>query len=130
MRTETLQNKTVIKSKSNSSNIKNSVVEILPHLVKDIKLAKLGRDKIDISEREMPGLMLLRKKYSRTKPLKGFKLTGSLHMTIETAILIETLKDLGADDAGLVVIFFLHKMKLLLQLQKLKLLFLLGKEKL
>ena len=61
MRTETLQNKTVIKSKSNSSNIKNSVVEILPHLVKDIKLAKLGRDKIDISEREMPGLMLLRK---------------------------------------------------------------------
>ena len=53
MRTETLQNKTVIKSKSNSSNIKNSVVEILPHLVKDIKLAKLGRDKIDISEKEL-----------------------------------------------------------------------------
>ena len=99
MRTATLQNKTVVKNKLNSNNKKNkrNVVEILPYLVKDIKLAKLGRDKIDISEREMPGLMSLRKKYSKTKPLKGFKLTGSLHMTIETAILIETLKDLGAN---------------------------------
>ena len=52
---------------------------------------------IDISEKEMPGLMELRKKYSKSKPLKGFSFTGSLHMTIETAILIETLKDLGAD---------------------------------
>ena len=99
MRTATIQRKKVMKNKLNTINNKNKkdVVEILPYLVKDIQLAKLGRDKIDISEKEMPGLMLLRKKYSKTKPLKGFKLTGSLHMTIETAILIETLKDLGAD---------------------------------
>ena len=74
-----------------------SIVEFLPYKIKDISLAKLGRDKIDISEKEMPGLMELRKKYTRSKPLKGLRLTGSLHMTIETAILIETLKDLGAD---------------------------------
>ena len=55
--------------------ISNNIIEILPYLVKDISLAKLGRDKIDISEKEMPGLMSLRKKYSKTKPLKGFKLT-------------------------------------------------------
>ena len=99
MRTATIKKETVVKNKLNTTNNKSKkdVVKILPYLVKDIKLAKLGRDKIDISEKEMPGLMLLRKKYSKTKPLKGFKLTGSLHMTIETAILIETLKDLGAD---------------------------------
>ena len=97
MRTATLQKQTIVKDKLNSIDVKKNVVEILPYLVKDIKLAKLGRDKIDISEKEMPGLMSLRKKYSKNKPLKGFKLTGSLHMTIETAILIETLKDLGAD---------------------------------
>ena len=65
--------------------------------IKDINLSDLGRKKIGISEKEMPGLMALRKKYGKDKPLKGFRLTGSLHMTIETAILIETLKDLGAD---------------------------------
>ena len=65
--------------------------------IKDINLSDLGRKKIDISEKEMPGLMALRKKYGKDKPLKGFRLTGSLHMTIETAILIETLKELGAD---------------------------------
>ena len=93
MRTAVLETKkTVRQSKSTNKISKNNVVEILPFIVKDIKLAKLGRDKIDISEREMPGLMSLRKKYAKTKPLKGFKLTGSLHMTIETAILIETLK--------------------------------------
>ena len=74
-----------------------NIVDVLPYKIKDIKLAKLGRDKINISEKEMPGLMELRKKYSKSKPLKGFRLTGSLHMTVETAILIETLKDLGAD---------------------------------
>jgi len=84
------------KLKNGNGNMKN-VVEILPHKIKDIGLAKLGRDKIGISEKEMPGLMALRKKYAKSKPLKGFRLTGSLHMTIETAILIETLKDLGAD---------------------------------
>ena len=65
--------------------------------IKDINLSDLGRKKIDISEKEMPGLMALREKYGKDKPLKGFRLTGSLHMTIETAILIETLKELGAD---------------------------------
>ena len=65
--------------------------------IKDITLAGLGRKKITISEKEMPGLMELRKKYAKTKPLKNLRLTGSLHMTIESAILIETLKELGAD---------------------------------
>ncbi len=65
--------------------------------IKDINLADLGRKKISISEKEMPGLMSLRRQYASKKPLKGFRLTGSLHMTKETAILIETLKDLGAD---------------------------------
>jgi len=82
--------------KNGNGKMKN-VVDILPYQIKDIQLAKLGRDKIGISEKEMPGLMALRKKYAQSKPLKGFRLTGSLHMTIETAILIETLKDLGAD---------------------------------
>jgi len=74
-----------------------NVVEILPNKVKDMGLAKLGRHQIGISEKEMPGLMSLREKYSNEKPLSGYRLTGSLHMTTETAILIETLKDLGAD---------------------------------
>ena len=65
--------------------------------IKDITLAGLGRKKITISEKEMPGLMELRKKYAKTKPLKNLRLTGSLHMTVETAILIETLKELGAN---------------------------------
>ncbi len=65
--------------------------------IKDIKLSPLGRKKISISEKEMPGLMELRKKYAKTKPLKGLRITGSLHMTVETAILIETLKMLGGD---------------------------------
>ena len=65
--------------------------------IKDINLADLGRKTISISEKEMPGLMALRKKYGSEKPLKGLRLTGSLHMTTQTAILIETLKELGAD---------------------------------
>ena len=65
--------------------------------IKDIALAGLGRKKITISEKEMPGLIELRKKYAKTKPLKNLRLTGSLHMTVETAILIETLKELGAN---------------------------------
>ena len=65
--------------------------------IKDITLAGLGRKKITISEKEMPGLMELRKQYAKTKPLKNLRLTGSLHMTVETAILIETLKKLGAN---------------------------------
>ncbi len=65
--------------------------------VKDINLADFGRKEIALAEHEMPGLMALRKKYGNSKPLKGAKITGSLHMTIQTAVLIETLVELGAD---------------------------------
>ena len=81
----------------NAGESMNNVVEILPNKVKDMSLSKLGRHQIDISEKEMPGLMSLRKQHTDKQPLAGFRLTGSLHMTTETAILIETLKDLGAD---------------------------------
>ncbi|MFY2763567.1 adenosylhomocysteinase [Arenimonas sp. MALMAid1274] len=65
--------------------------------VADLSLADWGRKELDIAEQEMPGLMSIRKKYSASKPLKGVRVTGSLHMTIQTAVLIETLKDIGAD---------------------------------
>jgi adenosylhomocysteinase len=64
--------------------------------IKDIKLADFGRKEIDIAEKEMPGLMAVRKKYGAKKPLTGARITGSLHMTIQTAVLIETLAELGA----------------------------------
>ena len=64
--------------------------------VRDLSLAEWGRKTIEISEHEMPGLMAIRKKYGPQKPLKGVRVTGSLHMTIETAILIETLVEIGA----------------------------------
>ena len=65
--------------------------------VADIALANWGRKELDIAEHEMPGLMSIRKKHASTKPLQGVRVTGSLHMTIQTAVLIETLKDIGAD---------------------------------
>ena len=65
--------------------------------VKDLSLAEWGRKEIDIAEKEMPGLMAIREKYGPSKPLKNARVTGSLHMTIQTAVLIETLKELGAD---------------------------------
>jgi len=64
--------------------------------VADISLADWGRKEIEIAEKEMPGLMAVREKYRNTKPLKGVRISGSLHMTIQTAVLIETLTDLGA----------------------------------
>jgi adenosylhomocysteinase len=67
------------------------------YIVADMKLAKWGREEIRIAEHEMPGLMAVRKEYAKKKPLKGARITGSLHMTIQTAVLIETLVDLGAD---------------------------------
>lgn len=67
------------------------------YLIRDIKLADFGRKELDIAEKEMPGLMAARAKYGKKKPLKGVKITGSLHMTIQTAALIETLAELGAD---------------------------------
>ncbi len=76
----------------------NAVVKIKPdYKVADLSLADWGRKELDIAEHEMPGLMSIRKKYAAAKPLKGVRVTGSLHMTIQTAVLIETLKDIGAD---------------------------------
>ncbi|MFA6702926.1 MAG: adenosylhomocysteinase [Dysgonamonadaceae bacterium] len=69
----------------------------LPYKVADISLAEFGRKEIEIAEHEMPGLMALRQKYGDNKPLKGARIMGSLHMTIQTAVLIETLVKLGAD---------------------------------
>ena len=69
----------------------------LPYKVKDIGLAELGRRQLVLAENEMPGLMAAREKYGKEKPFKGLKIAGSLHMTIETAMLIETLFALGAD---------------------------------
>ena len=71
--------------------------ETLPYKVADISLAEFGRKEIEIAEKEMPGLMSIRKKHAGEKPLKGARVVGSLHMTIQTAVLIETLADLGAD---------------------------------
>jgi len=68
-----------------------------PYKVADIKLADFGRKEIELAEPEMPGLMALREKYGKKKPLKGARIMGSLHMTIQTAVLIETLRELGAD---------------------------------
>lgn len=69
----------------------------MDYKVKDIGLADFGRKEIEIAEQEMPGLMATRAKYGPSRPLKGVKIMGSLHMTIQTAVLIETLKALGAD---------------------------------
>ncbi|HOT27966.1 MAG TPA: adenosylhomocysteinase [Candidatus Ozemobacteraceae bacterium] len=69
----------------------------LPYKVKDIDLWQLGRKEIEIAEHEMPGLMALREKYGAKKPLRGARIAGSLHMTVQTAVLIETLAELGAD---------------------------------
>lgn len=76
--------------------MKKYIDEKMPYKVKDISLAEFGRKEIDIAEKEMPGLMSIRKQYAPKKPLKGVRITGSLHMTIQTAVLIETLVDLGA----------------------------------
>ncbi len=71
--------------------------EYLPYKVKDISLAEWGRKEIRLAEAEMPGLMALRQKHAAEKPLQGSRIAGCLHMTIQTAVLIETLVDLGAD---------------------------------
>ena len=73
------------------------IEEQLQYKIADISLAEWGRKEIEIAEKEMPGLMAIRDKYSKTKPLQGVRITGSLHMTIQTAVLIETLVALGAD---------------------------------
>lgn len=75
----------------------NELFSTLPYKVADISLAEFGRQEIDMAEKEMPGLMALREKYGETKPLKGARVMGSLHMTIQTAVLIKTLVALGAE---------------------------------
>lgn len=74
-----------------------SLYSTLPYKVADISLADFGRKEIEIAEKEMPGLMALREKYAESKPLRGARIMGSLHMTIQTAVLIETLHALGAE---------------------------------
>lgn len=69
----------------------------LPYKVKDIALAEWGRKEILLAEKEMPGLMALRKEFGEEQPLKGARIAGCLHMTIQTAVLIETLVALGAE---------------------------------
>src|SRR5579859_2511976 len=73
-----------------------AAISSLPYKVKDMSLAEWGRKEIELAENEMPGLMALRKKYGASKPLKGARIAGCLHMTIQTAVLIETLMELGA----------------------------------
>src|SRR3954447_8624244 len=68
-----------------------------PFKVKDLQLAEFGRKEIRLAEQEMPGLMTLRERYNGKRPLAGARIMGSLHMTIQTAVLIETLVELGAD---------------------------------
>jgi len=75
----------------------SSTLELTEYKVADLSLAEWGRKEISIAEHEMPGLMSIRNKYSADKPLKGVRITGSLHMTIQTALLIETLVSLGAE---------------------------------
>ncbi|MBS3776909.1 MAG: adenosylhomocysteinase, partial [Bacteroidales bacterium] len=71
--------------------------ENLEYRVRDINMAEEGRKQVELAEHEMPGLIELRNKYGKEKPLKGARITGSLHMTVQTAVLIETLVELGAD---------------------------------
>jgi adenosylhomocysteinase len=75
----------------------NTKLTAKDYIVADIGLSTYGRKEIAIAETEMPGLMMIREEFALTQPLKGARITGSLHMTIQTAVLIETLKDLGAD---------------------------------
>src|SRR6202050_5286037 len=80
-----------------STSTKPKAAASTDYIVKDIGLAEFGRKEISLAETEMPGLMATREEYGPKKPLKGARIAGSLHMTIQTAVLIETLKELGAD---------------------------------
>ena len=94
----------------------------LTYKVKDISLAEWGRKEITLAEAEMPGLMSLREEFGQSKPLQGARVAGCLHMTIQTAVLIETLIELGAD-----AIFFPHKIMQPQPLPQPEFLFLPGK---
>src|SRR5665811_270041 len=80
-----------------STITKNQIDFSLKNKVKDISLSEWGRKEIKLAEAEMPGLMSIRKEYGPSQPLKGARIAGCLHMTIQTAVLIETLKALGAE---------------------------------
>jgi adenosylhomocysteinase len=82
---------------ANTTNTAPALDPALPYKVADLAQAELGVQEMKLSEREMPGLMAVRKKYGPSKPLAGLRIMGSLHMTIQTAMLIETLRELGAD---------------------------------
>ena len=77
-------------------NAVNKPLHATDYVVADLSLAEWGRKEIKIAETEMPGLMSIREEFSKAQPLKGARITGSLHMTIQTAVLIETLQALGA----------------------------------
>src|ERR671916_65986 len=77
--------------------VETKTTAYVPYKVKDMSLADWGRKEIRLAEAEMPGLMALREEFGATQPLKGARIAGCLHMTIQTAVLIETLKALGAD---------------------------------
>lgn len=79
------------------TQLKSSIDLQLPYKVKDLSLAEWGRKEIHLAEAEMPGLMAVRKEFGPQKPLKGARIAGCLHMTIQTAVLIETLIELGAE---------------------------------
>ena len=81
----------------NITNFMETKTQYLPYKVKDISLAEWGRKEIQLAEAEMPGLMALREEYGPSQPLKGARIAGCLHMTIQTAVLIETLVHLGAE---------------------------------
>src|SRR5438876_6679073 len=85
------------------------------YMIRDFSLADWGHKEISIAEKEMPGLMTIREKYAESKPLAGVRITGSLHMTIQTAVLIQTLTDLGASVRWASLIFFLRKITLRLR---------------
>src|SRR3954467_14181400 len=80
-----------------ANTIPASGLKMTDYVVRDISLADYGRKEINIAETEMPGLMATRAEYGKSQPLKGARIAGSLHMTIQTAVLIETLQALGAD---------------------------------
>ena len=99
----------------------------VPFKVKDISLAEWGRKEIGLAEAEMPGLMALREEFGAAKPLAGARIAGCLHMTIQTAVLIETLVELGADVTWSSCNIFLHKIMLQQLLPQQEFRFMLGK---
>ena len=103
-------------------------IPYVPYKIKDISLAKWGEKEIELAEAEMPGLLSLVDEMSTEKPLKGARIAGCLHMTIQTAVLIKSLVRLGANVTWSSVIYFLHKTMQQRRLQKWEFQFMHGKE--